>query len=126
MSEQKKAQALDTIIRWLNEGATIQSESGKPDGVVMTDRGLEGLLITGAQAGLIAEPSKKQVYIFSDEHNAYWRPNGAGYTLDGIDAGIYDKDEAIRKTKHCGPEKRIRLIPVGTSAQQHEVNQGTP
>lgn len=56
-----------------------------------------------------------QVRIFSREHDCYWRPEGAGYTTDGLEAGVYEFDDAFRRTKHCGPEKRIeyrRVYPL--------------
>ena len=36
--------------------------------------------------------------IWSNEHNAYWKPNEIGYTTDIDEAGRYTHDEA---TKHC-------------------------
>lgn len=59
--------------------------------------------------GIFARWKDKKVRIFSREHDAYWRPNGAGYTVDGLEAGIYSFEEAYLNTKHCGPEKRITL-----------------
>lgn len=53
-----------------------------------------------------------KVYIFSAEHGAYWRPEGAGYTTERDDAGVWEKEDAKRITSHCGSEKRIRLIPI--------------
>jgi hypothetical protein len=49
------------------------------------------------------------VRIYSDEHRAWWRPFGHGYTDTRADAGVWTKDEAIDATKHCGPEKKITL-----------------
>lgn len=50
-----------------------------------------------------------KVLIWSGEHNAYWRPAAAGYTVRLSAAGIYDRAEAESLTSHCGPEKRIEL-----------------
>lgn len=47
----------------------------------------------------------KKVYIISD--GWYWRPDAAGYTSDGLEAGVYDFEDAWRRSSHCGPEKRI-------------------
>lgn len=47
------------------------------------------------------------VRIYSEEHGAYWRPEGAGYTCDGLEAGVYVFEDAFKCTRHCGPEKRI-------------------
>lgn len=52
------------------------------------------------------------VWIWSDEHQAYWRPDAAGYTRRASAAGIYTRAEAERLTGHCGPEKRIEIEPV--------------
>ena len=52
------------------------------------------------------------VYIWSDEHRAFWRPNGSGYTSNPLDAGVYTFREAYEKTAHCGPEKKIMFYPV--------------
>jgi hypothetical protein len=47
------------------------------------------------------------VRIFSDEHHAYWRPNGNGYVDDSIGAGIWSLYDAYERTSHCGKEKKI-------------------
>ena len=52
------------------------------------------------------------VRIYSLEHSAYWKPEGAGYTCDGLQAGIFPFDEAYKMTNHCGPEKGITYILV--------------
>lgn len=52
------------------------------------------------------------VRIWSDEHGAYWRPNGSGYTHRASAAGIYTLADATARTSHCGPEKRIEFEPV--------------
>lgn len=50
---------------------------------------------------------KKKVYIWSAEHCGYWRSDAAGYTCLADDAGVYDYEDARRRTWHCGPEKKI-------------------
>lgn len=52
------------------------------------------------------------VWIWSDEHDAYWRPEGAGYTRRAGAAGVFTYREAKSLTSHCGPEKRIEIEPV--------------
>jgi hypothetical protein len=37
-----------------------------------------------------------QFYIWSIEHNAWWKPNGYGYTTDINQAGIYNQEEAYK------------------------------
>lgn len=55
----------------------------------------------------VAKHADRRVRIWSGEHGAYWRPNGAGYVSEQAGAGIYRFEEAYRSTRHCGPEKRI-------------------
>ena len=52
------------------------------------------------------------VYIWSDEHNAYWRHGGSGYTCRIGGAGIFSSEDALKKTKHCGDEKQIEFEEV--------------
>lgn len=56
------------------------------------------------------------VRIWSGEHFAYWRPASAGYTTDGLGAGIYEFSDAYARTRHCGPEKRIAFEPIPNTA----------
>ena len=60
---------------------------------------------------LVQMPS---VYIYSDEqcHQAYWRPNGSGYTNRIGAVGIFTGEDAWKKTKHCGDEKHIEYEEV--------------
>lgn len=51
------------------------------------------------------------VTIYSGEHCAYWGENGGGYTSAQY-AGVHTREDAIRRTSHCGPEKRIEFHPV--------------
>lgn len=52
------------------------------------------------------------VHIWSDEHGAWWRPNGIGYTMKTAEAGIYPFPDAWDATKKLGPEKRIVFVTV--------------
>jgi hypothetical protein len=52
------------------------------------------------------------VVIWSGEHGAYWRPEGAGYTTLSAEAGRWTLASAYFKTKHCGPEKAISYQPI--------------
>jgi hypothetical protein len=59
----------------------------------------------------LAEKFKgKFVYIVSAQWGAYWRQNGSGYTDEKQNAGLYSIEDALRHTRHCGPEKRIVFI----------------
>ena len=40
-------------------------------------------------------PAGRRFLIWSNEHQAYWRPNRAGYTERASDAGLYPQNEAI-------------------------------
>ncbi|HYW77225.1 MAG TPA: hypothetical protein VFA48_11495 [Gammaproteobacteria bacterium] len=69
------------------------------------------------EAALRAQESEQgpvgdYVYIWSDEHHAYWRPNAAGYTYDVLQAGVYNRSDAEAHTRNSGPEKKIKLIPA--------------
>jgi len=52
------------------------------------------------------------VWIWTGEHNAWWRPEGSGYTTDIRQAGVYQAQDAFDRVKHCGPEKKIKLVAV--------------
>jgi len=56
---------------------------------------------------MVADNKGKNVYIWSGEHNAYWREKGAGYTTKIHDVGIYDIEDAWSRVYHVGIEKRI-------------------
>jgi hypothetical protein len=49
------------------------------------------------------------VRIWSGEHGCWWRPNGGGYTTCEHSVGVYEGVDAWLRTRHCGPEKMIRL-----------------
>ncbi len=55
------------------------------------------------------------VLIWSGEHHAYWRPNSAGYTTDGLGAGIYSRKEAESIARSCDPDKKIVLREIDFS-----------
>ena len=50
-----------------------------------------------------------KVRIYSKEWGAWWRSNGAGYTSDINQSGIYEVDDAWKYVSHCGAEKKIEL-----------------
>ncbi len=57
--------------------------------------------------GIRAKWAGRRVRIYSTEHRAYWRPNGAGYTTNESEAGVWTE------TRHCGPEKGIQFYDYG-------------
>lgn len=74
--------------------------------------GGETLLRLQRWPGLRKQWVGRKVYIYSNEHEAYWRANGQGYTLNEEDAGEYQFEDAYDRTKHCGAEKRITFRPA--------------
>lgn len=52
----------------------------------------------------------QKVRIYSGEHALYWRAEGAGYTQNRKEAGLYEFEDAWDRVSHCGPEKKIRFI----------------
>ncbi len=51
-----------------------------------------------------------RVRIYSAQWGAYWRGSGQGYTEDSQASDIIEIEEAFKKTRHCGPEKRIQFV----------------
>ena len=39
----------------------------------------------------------KKVMIYSNEHQAWWKPEYCGYTINKARAGVFDYDEAIKR-----------------------------
>lgn len=67
---------------------------------------------------LRAKWAGKSVRIWSNEHEAFWRENGAGYTLSEEKAGVFSFEDAWNRTRHCGPEKRITFREVVTASSE--------
>lgn len=65
---------------------------------------------------LLRHPEKlarfEKVRIWSGEWKQWWMPNGQSYSPNIEDAGIYDVEDAFKRTRHCGPEKKIKLVAV--------------
>lgn len=53
---------------------------------------------------------KDPVVIYSGEHGQFWGPDGSGYYNNHFAAGIYEREDAIRRTSHCGKEKQIEIL----------------
>ena len=51
-------------------------------------------------------------FIWSGEHQAFWRPGAHGYTQDRTRAGVYSGKAAMRRAGHCGPSKEIVFIRI--------------
>lgn len=64
----------------------------------------------------------KQVRIWSGEHEAYWRPGGAGYTADGLEAGIFAFEDAWDRSSHCDPSKRIEYKMANAPGERLEAS----
>jgi hypothetical protein len=56
-----------------------------------------------ATSGLVG----KRVRIWSREHGAWWRPDGCGYTTHISAAGIYEFEDAWKRSQHCDHDKGI-------------------
>ncbi len=65
-----------------------------------------------AYPGLRKKWSDQWVFIWSAEHNAFWRSNCCGYTTNQSDAGIYLFSKAYENTSHCDFSKRIEFVLV--------------
>jgi hypothetical protein len=65
--------------------------------------------------------SDEPVMIWSHEHNAYWRPNGCGYTVRVGGIGIYDRSEAERivASINADPAKRCEIEEVPAALRAH-------
>ncbi|WBA79595.1 hypothetical protein [Endozoicomonas sp. GU-1] len=51
-----------------------------------------------------------RVRIYSAEWGYFWRGTGQGYTSNPDESTVMSIDEALAKTRHCGPEKRIQYV----------------
>ena len=50
------------------------------------------------------------VRIYSNEHGAFWRGSGQGYTTREIESDVLSCYDAFEQTKHCGKEKHIQFV----------------
>lgn len=66
--------------------------------------------------------------IWSGEHHAWWRKGqqggGNGYAIGLGGAGRWTRSDAEAMTLHCGPEKKIDIVPdpYGPFAEDVEPN----
>lgn len=63
-------------------------------------------------------------YIWSGEHNAYWRSKGNGYTVRISRAGVFAREDAEAILRGIGPEKRLEMEPVLDAVI--EIHKGLP
>lgn len=63
-------------------------------------------------AGRYSIDDDAEVYIWSGEHEAYWREGRYGYTEDLSEAQRTSLAEAFGMTSDFGPEKQIEFLPV--------------
>lgn len=101
----------------LQETADFLATSGFPDAAAfLRDKG--GVPITShyladlkKENGLALSDSLFQANplcrIWSNEKLAWWRTDGAGYTEEEVDAGIYSFQHAWDRTSHCDVTKGI-------------------
>ena len=57
----------------------------------------------------------KLVLIYSNEHQAWWRPNYCGYTNDITKAGIFDYEDALRHYPRMSYDKGYKDYFVDVS-----------
>lgn len=55
------------------------------------------------------------VLLWSDEHRAWWRPDGMGYTRRVEEAGLYDPDTVVQRWLHGGSEF-VHVVRLGAVA----------
>lgn len=64
-----------------------------------------------------------RVRIYSAEHGAWWRDTGQGYTLDPCESAVWDVRAAFKRTRHCGPEKRIQFVGADNTQERRQGTQ---
>lgn len=69
----------------------------------------------------------KNVFIWSEEHKMWWRPNSQGYTTEISDAGVYKFEQALATTFTCGTEKGIwfETLPHWHKMSEESTNRPT-
>lgn len=113
-----------------------RSSDWSPEGIPeMIDRALASLATahppaSEGAAGVPEGGERDEWLIWSGEHNAWWGPNGGGYTMRGepeglMGAGVYTRAEAEKWTRACGPEKQIKPIPLADMLAKYPARDGT-
>ena len=60
-------------------------------------------------ANFVSDNAGAKVYIYSNEHGAWWRGGGAGYCTSKDAAGVYDISDAWSRIHHVDHKKGITL-----------------
>lgn len=70
---------------------------------------------------LLNNPDVEYCYIYK---GSYYRPNSAGYTDFKTKAGVYTKQDAVRKAKHCN-KLRLEVVDIEEHNQliRDEINE---
>lgn len=74
---------------------------------IMTLVSQQILLNTRAGKRILGVCGSREVYIYSKQWKAFWRPNARGYTDKPEEAWVLTLAEALEYTNDCGPEKKI-------------------
>ncbi len=61
-----------------------------------------------------------EVLIWNNRYEAYWRPNGCGYTKDSAQAGIFGFTAAYAATMHVDKTHRIELVTINFATEKKE------
>ena len=56
---------------------------------------------------LKAKLAGRKVYIWSGRHQAWWAPEGHGYVRPRDRAGVFDFEDAWRRSSHASPENQV-------------------
>ena len=72
--------------------------------------GHEGVREIGTALLSAGELLRLHFLIWSGEHQAYWRPKKAGYTVHREEAGSFPLNEVAKIMKGVGPEKKLYAI----------------
>jgi hypothetical protein len=68
----------------------------------------------------MSNKTEEEYFIWSVEHNAWWRPNHNGYCASWSQAGRYSKDEAFRISARANWSS-LNEVPVPISFFEFQV-----
>lgn len=110
LGEKAKEQTTETLRRVRN-AQCAQWESGQPIEKALSIGAIDNELALLGQA-----PNQDTYYILSLDHSVrndwllWWRPNGAGYTTNLLEAGTYSRIDAV--TFQRGAPEKVKALPV--------------